>query len=87
MNDEPLEDPSPALREVVLQLRRDGRGAAAAEFEAACVATYTTSADWLGRVGLAIRQLRAAHDQALSREVEIPLRRALKIVREVWPNA
>ena len=87
MSHEDLEDPSPALREVVLQLRRDGRAEAAAEFESSCFATYTTTEEWLASVGVAIRRLRASSDLALPREVEIPLRRALRSVRVVWPNA
>jgi hypothetical protein len=82
-----LEDPSPALREAVQGLRQEGLRAQAAEFEATCFATYTTQEEWLAQVGLAIRRLRAASEQALPREVELALRRALRIVREVWPNA
>jgi hypothetical protein len=82
-----IEDPSPALREAVMLLKQAGLREAAAEFESACFATYTTQEEWLARVGVAIRQLRASSEQALPREVEIPLRRALRIVREVWPNA
>ena len=87
MSGDELEDPSPALREVVLRLRQEGLREAANEFEAACFATYTSSEEWLGEVGLAIRRLRAASDRALPREVQVPLMRALRVVREVWPNA
>jgi hypothetical protein len=87
MTDERPEDPSPALREVVQLLRQEGWSEPAAEFEAACFRTYTSDEEWLGEVGDAIRRLRSATDRALPREIEIPLRRALRAVREVWPNA
>jgi hypothetical protein len=87
MNDERSEDPSPALREVIHLLRQEGLRDPAAEFEATCFRTYTSDEEWLGEVGAAIRRLRSATEQALPREIEILLRRVLRVVREVWPNA
>jgi hypothetical protein len=87
MSDETREDPSPALREIVQRLRHDGLREAADEFEAACFRTYTTEEEWLGEVGDAIRRLRSATERALPREVEVLLRKVLRAVRELWPNA
>ena len=87
MNDDTREDPSPALREIVQRLRQDGLGESAEEFEAACFRTYTSDEEWLGEVGDAVRRLHSASERALPREIEVLLRRVLRAVREVWPNA
>jgi hypothetical protein len=87
MKDDRTEDPSPALREVVQRLRQEGLREAADEFEAACFRTYTSDEEWLGEVGDAIRRLHSASERALPREIEVLLRRVLRAVREVWPNA
>ena len=87
MSDDTREDPSPALREIVQRLRGDGLDGAADECEATCFRTYTSEEEWLGEVGDAVRRLHSASESALPREIEVLLRRVLRAVREVWPNA
>jgi hypothetical protein len=84
---ETFDDPSPALREVVALLQQSGRLEAAAEFEKTCLGAHISGREWLMEIAVAIRRLRSSSDKALPREIEIPLRRVLKAVRDVVPYA
>ncbi len=84
---ENFDDPSPALREVVVLLQQAGRLDDAAEFEKSCLGAHISGREWLREIAVAIRRLRSSSNKALPREIEIPLRRVLKVVRDVVPYA
>ena len=79
-------DTSSLLREIVAGLRAIGLADDASEFERRCFAAYTTGSEWLGEVGLAIKQLRASTEAETLVPVQPLLDQCAVEVSKVWPN-
>jgi hypothetical protein len=74
------------VREAVQAARAAGLNEAADELESRTSAAFTTSSEWLGEVGLAIRQFRARERGRLPPAVQRSLDSCLAEVRKVWPR-
>ena len=79
-------DPSRLLHDIVAGLRAIGLAEEASEFERRCFAAYTTGSEWLGEVGLAIRQLRASARAETLAPIQGLLDECAIEVSKVWPN-
>jgi hypothetical protein len=71
-------------RRVAGDLVRDGRPDAASRLDLANSTGYTTASEWLGELGLAIRDIRK--DASLPRDLDRALERIMLAVRSAWPK-
>jgi hypothetical protein len=74
------------LHEAIEGARTAGLAEAADELEARTSAAFTTSSEYLGEVGLAIRQFLARERGRMPAAVERHLKDCLAEVRRVWPR-
>lgn len=65
-------------------LERAGYGEAAARLRAVQRTAFTTGSEWLGELGLAVREIRARH--ALPAELEAKLAAVGCEARRAWPS-
>jgi hypothetical protein len=79
-------DFGPQLRRAIMLAREAGLTASATELEERTSAACTTSSEWLGEVGEAIRQFRAREGERVPREVSELLDGCLREVGKVWPK-
>ncbi len=74
------------LHEAIQRARAAGLSEAADELEARTSAAFTTSSEYLGEVGLAIRRFLARERGRVPAEVVRQLRDCLAAVRKAWPR-
>jgi hypothetical protein len=79
-------DLSSALRRVVAAARSAGLHEGADEFELRCFAAVTTSSEWLGEVGLAIKGFLKRERGHMPEALEQRLHQCLAEVRKTWPH-
>jgi hypothetical protein len=72
------------IRETALILMRSGREAAASELSAVTGTAWTTSSEWLGELGQAVRRIQARAD--LPPDVVGRLHRIMEAVHVAWPD-
>ena len=72
------------IRETVLILMQSGREAAAGERSAVTGTAWTTSSEWLGALGKAVRGIQAQAD--LPPHVVGRLHRIMEAARVAWPD-
>jgi len=82
----PLADISPVLKRIVSELRSAGLDSAACELEAQCFAAYTTSSEWLGKVGAALHRFRSANQGRYCADLDLLIDQCLREVSRVWPR-
>jgi hypothetical protein len=80
-----INDVQSILRRAIDEARRIGRGDSASDLEARCFAAYTTSSEWLGEIGLAIRAFQNEKHQSTSAALDRELTACLEEVKKVWP--
>lgn len=81
-----MADLSAALRRAIVLVREAGLEESAAELEGRVFAAYTTSSEWLGEVGEAIRRLHAREGARVPAEAARLLGECLREVGRVWPE-
>jgi hypothetical protein len=81
-----INDLEAILRRAIGEARNVGRGDSAAVLEERCFAAYPTSSEWLGEIGLAIREFQNERHQPTSPVLERELTACLSEVRKVWPE-
>lgn len=74
------------LRQAVEGARAAGLDEAADALESRTTAAFTTSSEFLGEVGLAIRQFRKSARGRVPPVVDRALDECLREVRKVWPR-
>jgi hypothetical protein len=74
------------LEAVVRALREEGAEAEADHLDSVSTCAYTTSSEYLGQVGLALRVVRDSVERRASPSTISALEEALDMVREVWPD-
>ncbi len=79
-------DVAKVLHEAMERARAAGLAESADELEARTSAAFTTSSEYLGEVGLAIRQFLAREGDRVPVAVQERLRDCLVEVRKVWPR-
>ena len=78
-------EPEP-LDRLVAALRAQGLDPAADRLHAVASATYTTSSEFLGELGLEMARLRKAHGNSFSPETVAAFQACVKAVRLAWPT-
>jgi len=81
-----VKDIAPKLRRAIMLAREAGLVESAGELEARAFAAYTTSSEWLGEVGVAIRRLLSRERARVPAEAAELLNECLAEVGKVWPN-
>lgn len=77
----------PALLDaLVLALREEGAEAEADHLDSVLHCAYTTSSEYLGEIGLALRAIRDSLVERAHPATLAGLEEALDLVREVWPD-
>ena len=79
-------DFSARLKKAMRQARIAGLVDAADEVEARMSAAYTTSSEWLGEVGSAIRHFLKREHGRVPPDLQQQLERCLREVHKVWPD-
>jgi|RhiMetdeSRZDD1v2_1073273.scaffolds.fasta_scaffold1798898_2 hypothetical protein len=81
-----VKDIAPKLRRAIMLAREAGLVESAAELETRAFAAYTTSSEWLGAVGDAIRRFPSRERVRVPTEVAELLNACLEEIGKVWPN-
>jgi hypothetical protein len=79
-------DPTPKLERAIALAREAGLEDAAAELERRAFAPYTTSSEFIGEVGLAIRRFLSREGARLPPEAMELLCECLRDVGQLWPK-
>ncbi|MCE5182451.1 MAG: hypothetical protein LLG15_11665 [Betaproteobacteria bacterium] len=82
----PIQDFTPILREALAEIEAAGPAPLIGDIRQRCFASYTTSSEWLGEVGLAINELLNAKGSAIPATAHTKLKLCLHEVSKVWPN-